>query len=595
METDGTGDVNNPNVDISAYDAKEYKEETYFYLGVEGKILYGDAIPSTRAMNIPSEGPTSSEASDHEPSQSSGTQEETPLPVETGEDAVFIFLGTQPGQGYTSSPLPLGADLMIEIKGQSGRILSARLHEFAGNLLDDWNWKFIRNVKAASEGKELEAMVDVVPLSVYFHVVAWNSEEEDYSGEMTVYGNLTAEGARYVSQGASGATLGYWRFNEASGTTAADSGGRSNSGTLKNMEDPDDWVAAKFGNGLTFDGTNGYVDLGDPSSLDVTGAITVELWTKPAGFHSSWNYLLRMKSKMEFGFHDDSGKPIFKVKNTDDTRYDVTGNALTIGKWYHIAGVRDGSSLRIYVNGVLEDSISDVTGDLAANTFVNIGGEQGSSGYNGVIDEVRILNYAKTGFGGGVVINKVGYTGDNKFIELYNNAGSSVNIRGWKFLDDDGNTLVDLSSTTYTISAGTTSTLYESTYSGLDNLDSTDSIRAYDLDPENDGSPGSASYANLVDFVAWGSSQPLQCDGSTDHAVQAGLWTEDTYISAGVADDQVQLINSGNNDEAVSDWEAIPEFSDAVAPVMSVAVLLMVFRKRKKIEGREENDKRPYR
>jgi len=57
----------------------------------------------------------------------------------------------------------------------------------------------------------------------------------------------------YVGTGADGHTRGYWRFNESSGTSAADSSGRSNTGALNNMDDID-WVWGKYGYALDFDG-----------------------------------------------------------------------------------------------------------------------------------------------------------------------------------------------------------------------------------------------------------------------------------------------------------------------------------------------------
>ena len=183
-EVDEVGDVSNPNVDISAYDAKGYLEETYFYLQVEGNILYGNAVPSNKAMNIPSEGGAGDSASS-EPS-SSGTQEENPLPVETGEDAIYIFLDTVPGQGYNSKNLLLSADFMIEIIGQDGNIYSSKYYKFDGETSEEWKWKFVKTVEAASGLKEIETLVDALPLNTYFHLVDWE-EYDDWSDNSIYY------------------------------------------------------------------------------------------------------------------------------------------------------------------------------------------------------------------------------------------------------------------------------------------------------------------------------------------------------------------------------------------------------------------------
>jgi len=190
---DEVGDVSDPNIDISAYDARNNEENTYFYFKVEGNMLHGNAVASTRAMNIPSEGGNTAGSSDSDdPPQSSGTQEESPLPVETGEDSIYIFLETKPVEGYENDHIAFGADSMIEIKGIGGEITSAKYFDFTGENPNVWGWRFVKIVEAASGLKEIESVIDAVPLNIYYHLVGWNAEEDwseimdtitiDYSG-----------------------------------------------------------------------------------------------------------------------------------------------------------------------------------------------------------------------------------------------------------------------------------------------------------------------------------------------------------------------------------------------------------------------------
>jgi hypothetical protein len=70
--------------------------------------------------------------------------------------------------------------------------------------------------------------------------------------------------------------LGWWKFDDGTGTIAADSSGNGNDGTF--VQDPE-WVAGKFGSGLLFDGQGGErVSLG---GLDIpSGAMTITCWFK---------------------------------------------------------------------------------------------------------------------------------------------------------------------------------------------------------------------------------------------------------------------------------------------------------------------------
>src|SRR5207244_2842210 len=67
-------------------------------------------------------------------------------------------------------------------------------------------------------------------------------------------------------------------FDEASGTTVTDSSGKGNTGTITSATR----VAGKYGSGLSFNGSNAWVTIADSASLDLTGAMTLEAWLKPA-------------------------------------------------------------------------------------------------------------------------------------------------------------------------------------------------------------------------------------------------------------------------------------------------------------------------
>ena len=70
-----------------------------------------------------------------------------------------------------------------------------------------------------------------------------------------------------------------WGFDAGSGTTAADQSGNNNTGTLSNAT----WsTTGKYGNALSFNGSNAYVSVPDSNSLDLTTGMTIEGWVRPA-------------------------------------------------------------------------------------------------------------------------------------------------------------------------------------------------------------------------------------------------------------------------------------------------------------------------
>jgi len=74
--------------------------------------------------------------------------------------------------------------------------------------------------------------------------------------------------------------LAHWKLNETEGTTTADASANEKDGILKNMDDAS-WVPGKFGNALSFDGTDDFVDL--PLDIPISSAKgTVSMWVKTA-------------------------------------------------------------------------------------------------------------------------------------------------------------------------------------------------------------------------------------------------------------------------------------------------------------------------
>ena len=167
----------NPNTNITHHDAAIRSEQSFFYLRVHGRMLAGVGVPGSRAMVIDTGGISGGKSSEPGPAP----QEETSLPVKTGEDAIYILLDTLPEHGYQNRNMDFGADSMIEIKGQHGIIISASYLTFDGEHSQEWRWNVVKDVEAFSGQKEIEMRIDEVPLNVCFHIISW-CDEDDWAG-----------------------------------------------------------------------------------------------------------------------------------------------------------------------------------------------------------------------------------------------------------------------------------------------------------------------------------------------------------------------------------------------------------------------------
>ena len=214
---------------------------------------------------------------------------------------------------------------------------------------------------------------------------------------------LSAEEIRYHYN--HGRPVAQWRLDEGTGQIAFDESDNNNDGTLGSTTSPDDndptWVAGQYNTALSFDGANDYVSVSHSASLIPTAAITAEAWVKPnAGYG---NVMPRIIEK-------DDGKPIriamylptsqltVAMYIAGTQRVFVVPGVFPIDVWTHVAATYDGSTCRVYFNGVLKLADSTYSGTLGTSTgSFYIGGLSGSDrALNGLIDDVRIYNYARS-------------------------------------------------------------------------------------------------------------------------------------------------------------------------------------------------------
>ena len=231
------------------------------------------------------------------------------------------------------------------------------------------------------------------------------------------YGNAAASepaaSALYGSDNVwSNGYAGLWHLGEeqagATGTADvyADSTGKPNGG--------DDYVSAtgqggQIPAGQEFDGLNDYVDAGTDTSLDMgSGDFTLSAWIQTTATDSpviagkggdgtlGIRYLLRVGPLGELRvIIDDEPNKVELVSA-------VTG--YNDGFWHHVVGVRDGTNLRLYVDGTADvNSPSDITGvgSLDSPRVFSIGSiideptVLQSRFFGGLIDEVRVSNVVR--------------------------------------------------------------------------------------------------------------------------------------------------------------------------------------------------------
>ena len=243
---------------------------------------------------------------------------------------------------------------------------------------------------------------------------------------------------------------GYWPFDEDKGTTAVNSSGNNNNGTLSSTNV--DWTTGKINSGLSFSGK--YITMGTPSTLEFNNtSFTIVSWFKSTSTaHNRFvgSGLSAYSAGFELGLNTFCTGCVGGDLGANGTAANTVPFATTTifndGNWHQAAMVVDqtANTAQIYVDGVAQPlskqycgTVSGTTINFSACASVNtysttepfiVGAYKGTGGVNetfsGSLDEVRVYNSALTGQ---QVLTR--YTSDNNALsENAANASFSGNV-----------------------------------------------------------------------------------------------------------------------------------------------------------------------
>jgi PKD repeat protein len=260
-----------------------------------------------------------------------------------------------------------------------------------------WSWDF--GDGGTSTAKNPSHTYDE-PGTYTVRLTATNSAGSDTatrSGYITVTdgGGGPPPPGNYVDSVTGDNPAGYWRMGGTGTTVTATVGsnGTANGGVTS--------VAGNIGSdgARGFDGSTGYVSVPSSAALNTTGDLAIEAWARPAAAtggvvvqkggasgYSVWQYRLAITSGGQWR------GTVF----VGSTAYAVTApGSAALNQWSHLALVRSGSSLSIYVNGQLA-ATANAPGTLNSTTgmfAIGRSGASSSSYFNGAVDEVAFYNH----------------------------------------------------------------------------------------------------------------------------------------------------------------------------------------------------------
>lgn len=199
-----------------------------------------------------------------------------------------------------------------------------------------------------------------------------------------------------------------WKFDENTGTSANDTSGSGYTGSFGSAPA---WTRGKEGSALNFDGADDYVSVASSASIEDLTTLTYEAWIYPTGWgEGNFGRIIDkddgFNTRNMFVLLNNTGQQSFRFyrgRGSVDTYADAADGSITLNQWQHVAASYDSSSfVRLYVNGQEVPSYTQQT--LGSGTLTTEAGvpfvvgnrEDQDRSFQGIIDQVRFYNYART-------------------------------------------------------------------------------------------------------------------------------------------------------------------------------------------------------
>ncbi len=156
------------------------------------------------------------------------------------------------------------------------------------------------------------------------------------------------------------------------------------------------------GNALAFNGVDGEVNIGNVMSSD-WNYLTLEAWVKlspdqtadyPRIVGNYGNY-----AGFSLNLWRETHQPYFEFMNANGATWDTIMAPHTIcdNLWHHIACTYDGTDMKLYLDGEIFASKNNPGAIIKQETLnTGIGNQNGAAPLNGILDEIRIWNIART-------------------------------------------------------------------------------------------------------------------------------------------------------------------------------------------------------
>ncbi len=215
------------------------------------------------------------------------------------------------------------------------------------------------------------------------------------------YGNASAT-TRQNKTGVWTNYVGVWHLPDGTTLSANDSTSNANNGTIVGATA----TAGQIDGAGSFNGSNTQIDVGGTGLA--TANITVSAWVNSNATQAMRIFAAKYTNVSGWALGmDDSTPNVVKWftstgNGVEDTLISTgtslcgSSNTLCNDTWYHVVGTYDGTTKRLYINGVQNNSVAWAGPIGYSGTTSHSGSLGGSQFFNGAIDEVEVSNVVRS-------------------------------------------------------------------------------------------------------------------------------------------------------------------------------------------------------
>jgi len=176
----------------------------------------------------------------------------------------------------------------------------------------------------------------------------------------------------------------YFPMNEGGGTSLRDHGGQNNHGTITGAS----WYK---GEALDFDGSDDYVEA---TKINLAAVGSISIWFNARDVTNAGTLFGTVTADTERFYLGVAGG---EARGTFyDGSYNSKSGSVNTNTWYHAVFVWDGSTPKLYLNGVEQTGTTNAALRAAQRTTIGISTNLTDYPFNGIIDEVVVFNEALT-------------------------------------------------------------------------------------------------------------------------------------------------------------------------------------------------------